>query len=237
MTSGDSTFVSSPFRDPTSLTRWTRNLLYVHIAVALLALASGFLEYRMLVALDEGAFASREAAIEAAQASDRRQGLVGVLQLLVFIVSGFLVLRWIHRMNANARALGATGLKFTPGWSIGWYFVPFANLWKPYQAMKEIWRASASPGAWQTETVPPLLGQWWLLWVAYVVTGNLSLRLALRAREISELIGANIVAMISDALTIPLCIVFLPVVARIARAQSDATGPTHRGPSFPELFD
>ena len=35
---------------------------------------------------------------------------------------------------------------FTPGWSVGWFFVPIMNPWKPFQAMREIWQASAEPG-------------------------------------------------------------------------------------------
>ena len=56
---------------------------------------------------------------------------------------------WIRRANVNADALVASGMEFTPGWAVGWFFVPFANLYKPYQAMAEIYRASdpnADPG-------------------------------------------------------------------------------------------
>src|SRR4051812_40932909 len=56
------------------------------------------------------------------------QELVGLGQLVIFIVTGITFLRWIHRANVNVRGFGAEGMTFTPGWSVGWYFVPIANL-------------------------------------------------------------------------------------------------------------
>ena len=46
--------------------------------------------------------------------------------------------------NCNVRALGANDLSISPGWSAGWFFVPFANLVKPFVAVREIWNASDS---------------------------------------------------------------------------------------------
>ena len=168
------------FRDPTSLAKWTRLFLYAHIAVSLAALVSGYVEYEMLIAMREGAYESQEALVSAAEANDTRQGLVGLVQFPVIVVSGVLILRWIHRSNWNARALGAKNMQFTPGWSIGWYFVPFANLWKPYQAMKEIWQASINAKDWRSQTVQGILGWWWSLWIVYSISGNASFRLSLR---------------------------------------------------------
>ena len=49
---------------------------------------------------------------------------------------------WMHRANRAARALGATGMEFTPGWAAGWFFVPFANLVMPYRVAVELWKAA-----------------------------------------------------------------------------------------------
>ena len=215
-----STIRSYPFRDAAALVKWARWSIYAQLAVGLLAVVSGYLEYGVLSGIRDGDFASQQAAIDAAEASDVRQALIGLLQIVVAIVSGILILRWIHRANWNARALGARGLDFTPGWAVGWYFVPFMNLWKPYAAMKEIWKASARPERWQTLPVPGLLGLWWFFWIVSSLLGNASFRLMLRAKEIDALIQANIVTVLSDLVTVPLCLVFLVLMDRIHRMQS-----------------
>ena len=212
------------FRDADALVRWVRLSIYAQLAISLIAVVAGYLEYGVLSGIRDGVFASQQAAIDAAEASDARQGLIGLAQIVISIVSGILILRWIHRANWNARALGARNMDFTPGWSIGWYFVPFMNLWKPYMAMKEIWRASARPGGWQGQIVPNLLGLWWFFWIVSSVLGNASFRLTMRAKAVDELIQANIVTVLSDLFTVPLCLVFLVLVIRIHRMQSSGSG-------------
>lgn len=66
-------------------------------------------------------------------------GLSAVANAIVFYISAFAVGMWIYRAHDNLTLFGLTGLEFTPGWSVGWFFVPFANLVKPYEAMRELW--------------------------------------------------------------------------------------------------
>ena len=54
---------------------------------------------------------------------------------------------WIYRAAANVVAANVVGFDFTPGWAVGWYFVPFANLVQPFLAMRQIWNASHSGGS------------------------------------------------------------------------------------------
>jgi hypothetical protein len=66
---------------------------------------------------------------------------VNSLLIGVTLVSYVVVGRRIYRTNVNAPTFN-DGMSVTPGWAIGWFFVPVANLFKPYQAMKETWIAS-----------------------------------------------------------------------------------------------
>ena len=50
-----------------------------------------------------------------------------LLLLLTYIAAGF----WIFNAACNARAFGAKGLQISPGWAVGWYFVPIMWLFKP----------------------------------------------------------------------------------------------------------
>jgi len=63
----------------------------------------------------------------------------GCVYFLLAIFLGVIFLRWIYRTNKNLHVLSSEHMTFSPGWSLGWYFIPVANLFKPYQAMKEIW--------------------------------------------------------------------------------------------------
>jgi Domain of unknown function (DUF4328) len=76
---------------------------------------------------------------------------------------------WQHRMTANLWARDPNGLRITPGWAVGWWFIPIANLWKPFQAVRELWKASHGGGAWQSLRTWPVIGWWWAIWMLSLV--------------------------------------------------------------------
>ena len=210
------------YKDSSNLTNWVRCMLYAQIVVAIISMGSNFFEYQLLSDYQNGVYTSQEQAIADGEANDQRQQMVALVYVAVFIVSGFLILRWIHRANYNARQLGAKDMEFTPGWSIGYYFIPILTLWKPFQAMKEIWRASHNPDSWPTEKASSILGLWWFLWIVTNMLGQAVLRMSAGAEELQEFMRINILTQVSDALAIPLALVTLSIVNSIFRAQSAA---------------
>jgi len=88
-------------------------------------------------------------------------GLVGLLNFIVFLL-------WYYRNHKNLPALGASELRFTPGWAVVLWFIPILNLWKPYQVTVEVMKAS-DPAVGRTDsearkgmTRPPYVLAWWL---------------------------------------------------------------------------
>ncbi len=215
---------TSVFKDTTNLTRWTIRFLYAGIAIAVIAFISDIFEYRLLSSIQKGNYDSEWQMMAAAESNDARQGIIGIIQLAVFIVTAILILKWIYRANLNARQLGATDMEFTPGWSIGWYFIPIAFLWKPYQAMKEIWWASKSPAKWKGKSTPYLLQWWWFFWIISHFLGQASFRLSLRAKELNELVYANVFTLLSDIWEIPLNLIILAIIARVYKMQMSHLG-------------
>ena len=130
------------FKNADSLTRWVKIMLYAQIVVSVVWILSGYLEYELLSDYQNGVYISQEKAVADGEENAKREEIIGIVSLVISVISGFLILRWIHRANYNARQLGAENMKFTPWRSIGYYFLPIFNLWRPYQAMKEIWKAS-----------------------------------------------------------------------------------------------
>ncbi len=129
---------------------------------------------------------------------------------------------WIYRSNRNMRAFGLT-LWEHPAMSVAWYVVPFANLVMPVISMSRLWKGSANPYDWMRERAPVLLlGVWWALWLAANIAGNVSYRVyagppdpdMVRLAAQSETLGL--------VLTVPLCLVFMPIVTRISAMQAAA---------------
>ena len=203
------------YKENSLLTKWVVRLLKLQILVAVISLFSNYLEYNLLTEFQNELFASHEEFMQKVDASDDRQSFVGIAYLLVFIVSGILILKWLHRANYNSRQLGAKNMEFTPGWSIGYYFVPIVNLWKPYQAMKELWKTSVNPTDWHNQITPGLLPQWWGLWIVTGLLGRIIFKLSKNAESLDAMIQLNLVNQLSDVLEIPLVIVLIKIVQSI----------------------
>jgi len=67
-------------------------------------------------------------------------------------------------------------LKYSPGWCVGWHFIPFANLFKPYLALKEIYKASFNTQEWKEQKPHGMFPLWWTTWIISNGFSNLSLR-------------------------------------------------------------
>ncbi|GAB4513810.1 MAG: hypothetical protein Tsb0020_32170 [Haliangiales bacterium] len=105
--------------------------------------------------------------------------------IVLLILCGVGFFAWAYRANNNARALGAGHMQNSPGWTIGWFFMPILGMWKPYFAIKEIWHASRPEGdldatpesgmEWLTEpdATPWFLPMWWWAWLGAGIAAQL----------------------------------------------------------------
>lgn len=110
------------------------------------------------------------------------RGLSALVQLAVAPFAVVFFCMFMFRANKNARALGAGGMQFTPGWTVGWFFVPFAHLWMPFKAASEVWRASdpradTDDVAWWSARLGLLVPAWWACWIGGTLIGNTSSQL------------------------------------------------------------
>jgi Domain of unknown function (DUF4328)/GYF domain 2 len=197
-------------KDPTSLTRFVIIMLWVSLGFEIITLLGDIAQMGLL---------NRPFTNEEALANDARQQLIGVGYIIVFLVTGIAFLKWIHRANLNCRGFGVSNMVFTPGWAVGWYFIPFMNLVRPFQAMKEIWQVSQNPRAWQTVPGSPLLGWWWGLWIANGVLGQMVFRAAKNANTIEQLERLTTISIIASIAGIPVCLVAMKLVKSIAAMQ------------------
>lgn len=111
-------------------------------------------------------------------------GLVAIPHIVAFIFTVIVFLMWIHRATSNLQALKATTNEYSPGWAVGWWFIPFANLLKPFHVMRELWCESDpdfDPDSGFSLTgphvAPVFMTVWWILWVVSNIVSNISNRL------------------------------------------------------------
>ena len=96
--------------------------------------------------------------------------------LAVFPLGPAVFLPWFYRAYTNLTRFGLRNLRFTPGWSIGAWFVPILNLFRPKQISDDLQRATDggtlhSVGRLDAEPVNPLMHWWWALFLASIFIG------------------------------------------------------------------
>mgnify|MGYP001207958483 CR=1 FL=1 len=151
----------------------------------------------------------------------------GFLQFIVLIITYVLFLMWIHRAYRNVMVLHNDELKYSPGWAVGSYFIPFVNLVLPFLVMREIWKGSSPHGkiedrlAWKKEKGSALLIFWWLFWLLSNHLSTFVFRLYWRADTPEEYITANWFSITSSIIEVILTLLVLFVVHTINRRQSE----------------
>jgi hypothetical protein len=205
--------------DPAALTKFLQALLRANVVIACLAL---IVDLGELVRVQLGQLTPDQLA-----SSDPMQGIVGVLQAGLGLVSGIVFLRWVYRAYKNIQGFGAEGLRFSPGWAVGYYFIPFLSLIRPAQVMSEIWRVSQDPQNWMRRRGSWLVGTWWALFLSYSVATQVSLELALDGSTNDQWWLAAIFAILGDLFSVPLSIVALRLVTEIYKHQKNLVERAH----------
>jgi hypothetical protein len=132
------------------------------LLMALLAAASALHFFSAFDLADRAARAALRPG-EAAAFDDLTQTLAR-LELAGSVLTGIAWFVWLHRGVANARSLGVQTAA-TPGWSVGWWFIPFANLVKPYRILRSLFGGVVSGSS-------TIVGFWWGCYLLAGLVGN-----------------------------------------------------------------
>lgn len=143
-------------------------------------------------------------------------GIIGLLFALTFLACVILTAMWLHQANANLHAAGIEML-YSPRGSWGWYFAPIINLYKPFQAMKEIWNESHRTSDSFTGNEESLLRTWWGCWIVGNILANVSSRLSSITPG-----GSFVVVNLLEAVVLSAsALLLLQIVRKVTAAQAD----------------
>jgi hypothetical protein len=205
--------------DPTDLGRkvilWTTIWLAIQTVWGLYSAWAAL----ALLALPSGSPLTGSEGMTGHEPIDMAIGVLGIAMIGAFIVSGFLILRWIYVTNRNAHCF-AEGLAVSPGWNVGFFFVPIANLWKPFEGVRETWQASFDVANWSSVEVPTFMRWWWGCWLAVNILGNISFRLSMDAETTGPLLASNALDVLAAIISIPLALLLISLVRQLSEAQA-----------------
>ncbi len=158
-----------------------------------------------------------------ASAVDAFSQYAGIAYSLALAWSAIVVGRWTYRAMKNLREMGLE-TTVSPGWAVGWYFIPIALLWMPFRGMAQIWRGSVHGAPLGDSRLPALMRVWWACWLV----GNWLSFAAFRTQEtglttedfglVQTAMGIGIVGSTSHIISAAF---LLTIMKKVSRAQSD----------------
>lgn len=210
------------FRSVSKLSKWLIWIYIISIGLLAASIAWGFVYADLINRIIGGEFITETEIID----TESIYGAIGGAVFILYILAMILFFIWIYRTHKNLPYLNVEGLRFTPGWSVGYFFIPFVSLFRPYQMMVEKWKASnpnldiSNWESWKTSNTSPLIGCWWAFFLSSAIAGQIVSRIGWGGGgQLSDFLTATYVTQVSDAIDVGWIITSIFLVRRISQFQ------------------
>lgn len=203
----------SRYRSARTRAIWVQIAFAVFVAAALFSIWATWAEIDVIQRIQRG----EPVSAQDAQISDDRVAAAGMLYLgaLAFAVVTFCI--WTFRAYSNLMSFGGAPPRFSPGWAVGWWFVPFMNLFRPYQVRADIAERSDPSGRGSSA----VRRWWWGLWIiGGIVAGGVA-RLFEGETTLEELVFSDWRDIVAGLMLIVTAILAVVLVRSIVNWQDE----------------
>ena len=181
----------------------------VSMVASLFSIGVALVRRRELVRVSNGEFVSGDRLWQL----DHWVHIAAVIALLGLVAGAACFIPWFHRAYKNLMTWHVT--RFSSGWAIGGWFVPFANLVLPYLIAKELASLSGPKQATPTKA----LHLWWAM-VIIAAIGNRYM-VSYDPKTVDEFITFDTISPIVDTTWILAGICLIVLVRKVTKAQQE----------------
>lgn len=149
---------------------------------------------------------------------------------IAFIAAAIGVIVWCKGAYDNAYPLGASELRYKPGWAIAGWLVPIAFFFMPKQIIDDTWRTSSPQQPpdqgtmWRGSPVPGLLTWWWIAWCvrwALLIAGNGLLQSSVDNHDPNQFDSAVNLVGASDAVSAVTGVLLIVIILQLTKRQNE----------------
>lgn len=200
------------------LGRWLHRLLGVYGAVVAVEVLAGLVVTAALAGvetLEPGAGRTQIAGISLLVMAG-----AGFFELAAYIVIAVLFLRFLYKAVQQAKGFTTPYSYASPGWAVGYWFIPFINLYRPFQAVKALFKACATQAGDEAKPAAgeQLLSAWWAM---FLVANMVAWMFAESATDMSTPAGITAYteySIVSNVLLLVATFLFWQVLKRLVTA-------------------
>jgi hypothetical protein len=143
------------------------------------------------------------------------------MAVIVGLVTLALVVMWLlwqYRAHGNLRLLGVGNLRYSPGWVVGFWLIPFTLPVLPYLTMRELWQAS-EPGSgatdWKMVRTTGLLPLWWAGFLARIGLSTAAAAIGAENGTLDEVVTASALYLALSLVSAVTAVLAILLVRRI----------------------
>jgi hypothetical protein len=150
-----------------------------------------------------------------------------ISRMVFFGATAVAFIAWLHRARINVRAFGCRRFRYPRIWAIIGFIVPILNLFRPYQVVSEVWRASdprsvETPVAWIAMPVSHYVLAWWVTLLASVFLEILAGGLVTHSGfTIDDLFAARSVGVLAGITSASSAVLAYLVISGIEESQQE----------------
>ena len=190
-------------------------IFWVMMGITVISIVSVFMEYSLAHRILSGNFSLNEA-----DSNDTRQRVIKIFAIVVQIIAIVYFIMWFRMAYFNLHVLGCY-VRYSEGWAAGAWFVPFLNLVRPYEIMKEIWDRTQERTQQGMEDPKiessAIVGFWWFLWLATNISSNiLDWRYLNNRLSLSEIISRDGATIIIEAVNLINIFIIITLIKKIS---------------------
>ncbi len=195
-------------------------IFWILTGITTIGVISGYFELELLNAAQLGEFIGESEV----NANDQRQGIIGILQLGIFIASVVVFLNWFRRAYGNLHRMGINYLKQKESMAVWSWLIPIVWFFRPVQIMNEIWTETQDQikkydSSYLIRSGGFLIGIWWTLFILSNFIGRYVLKTTFKQDTIEQIIESSQATMIADIMEIPEALLVILIVSQISKME------------------
>jgi len=152
-------------------------------------------------------------------------GYAGYLQFGAFVAIAVLFMRFMYKAVQRAKGFAVPFTYVSPGWAVGYWFIPLMNLYRPFEVVKALVKACAEEAGTPDKPAAgeQLLGAWWALFLLGNIVASAVARMDLDLSTAAGLMSYLDYTLGSDVLLILSTPLFWVVITRLVRAMGSSS--------------
>lgn len=194
--------VNTQLRDNSGRLKAAKIVFWILLGILAISFISYLLQHQLLLRANNGATITPQEATY----NDLRVQILAIASLVIRVVAIVIFIMWFRRAYYNLHKAGLDYLSFSEGWAAGSWFVPFLNLVRPFQIMREIWEEMPMVIRKVKPDYPlnnsAVIAIWWLTFLLGSTAASIAQRIFNRADSVDMLLNANIAMIVSIGLSI-----------------------------------